>query len=75
MEAATLDELYGVINESVMLLMHDLLADNELETFFRQRGWQFSGLPAAPDPKDIEFALPPIELIMQNMHGSERRAH
>lgn len=75
MEADTLDELYSVIHEALHLLMRDLLADNEIESFFRQRGWEISDIPQSNSADDVQFALPPIELIMQNVHGSERRAH
>ncbi len=73
-EADSLDELHRLIPETMRLLMFDLLADNELDAFLRERGWQaIGGLPARPQ-EDLRFQVP-WELIVPGATGdSERRA-
>lgn len=44
-EAESLDELNSLISETVHLLMADLLEDNELHDFLRERGWKTDALP------------------------------
>jgi hypothetical protein len=74
MEADSLDELHGLIPESIHLLMIDLLQDNELDAFLRARGWQASNLPD-PTEDDVQFEVP-WELIAEGVRGGgERRAH
>src|ERR1700733_431333 len=46
MEADSIDELRSLINEAMQLLLVDLLQDNELEEYLRERGWK--ALPPAP---------------------------
>jgi hypothetical protein len=45
LEANSLDELYSVINEGVHFLFQDLVKNNELDEYLRERGWQASGMP------------------------------
>lgn len=74
MEAESLDELHGLIPESIHLLMLDLLQDNELDAFLRERGWHASNIPA-PTDDDVQFEVP-WELIAEGARASgERRAH
>jgi hypothetical protein len=58
LEADSLDELYSVINEGVHLLFRDLLKDNELDQYLRERGWHAAGMPEGPVGDDIEFRVP-----------------
>ena len=62
LEANSLDEIYSLIPEAIHLLMHDLLADNEIQPFLREIGWQFPGeLPKPTEDVRIEV---PWELIV-----------
>ena len=71
MEAESLDELHSVISESIHALMQDLLSDNELDAFLRERGWSAT-FPAKVDPESVEFAVP-WQLVAEGNRGSERR--
>lgn len=73
-EADTLDELQGVINESMQLLLTDLLHDNELDRFLRERGWTARNLPKVGEDEAVfDF---PWELVVRGKSlDSERRAH
>jgi hypothetical protein len=62
LEASSLDELHGLIHESMHLLFFDLLSDNELVPFLKERGWRAVNLPAQPE-SDLEFDVP-WELIV-----------
>jgi hypothetical protein len=73
MEADSLDELHGVIPEAIHLLMIDLLEDNELDKYLRERGWQALNMPSRPDG-DVQFDVP-WQLIAEGARGTERRAH
>lgn len=72
-EADSLDELHSVINESMQLLLVDLLRDNELEPFLREHGWK-AQLPAAVDPSAVQFNVP-WQLVAEGSNDSARRAH
>lgn len=72
-EADSLDELHSVINESIQLLMVDLLEDDELSSYLHARGWHASNLPAVHDG-DVEFDVP-WHLIAEGRLDTERRAH
>lgn len=72
-EADSLDELYSVINETLQLVLVDLLRDNELQKFLRERGWK-ARVPAQIDPADVQFNVP-WQLIAKGAHDSARRAH
>jgi hypothetical protein len=73
MEAESLDELHSVIHEATNALMHDLLSDNELAAFLKERGWTADNIPAG-DSKYVDFSVP-WELIAEGSHGPERRAN
>ena len=73
-EAETLDELHSVIGESIQLLMIDLLEDDELDHYLRDRGWTAVNLPRGQGVRDVEFHVP-WELIAEGARGPERRAH
>jgi hypothetical protein len=73
MEADTLDELHGLIPETIHLLMVDLLEDNELDRYLKEKGWRAIGIPAKPDG-DIEFDVP-WYLVAEGARGSQRRAY
>jgi hypothetical protein len=58
-EAESLDELYSVINETMQLMLFDLLADNELDRFLKDHGWKAMHLPHhVKNPEDIQFRVP-----------------
>jgi hypothetical protein len=73
MEAESLDELHSVIPEAIHLLMVDLLEDNELDQYLRDRHWTASGVPQQTHG-DVKFDVP-WELIVEGARGSERCAH
>ena len=74
LEADSEDELRSLIPEAMDLLMGDLLSDNELDGFLKEKGWQAINLPARPDG-DIKFEVP-FELIAAGARrDSERRPH
>lgn len=73
-EADTLDELHSLIDETLQLLLTDLLRDNELDQFLREHGWKAVNLPAKAIPNDVEFNVP-WELVAESARDSERRAH
>src|ERR1017187_5257936 len=57
MEGESLDDLLQNINESVQLLLVDLLETGELNEFLRHRGWR--ALPADPQQQGpVEFDVP-----------------
>jgi hypothetical protein len=72
-EADSLDELHSVINESMQLLLVDLLKDNELEAFLREHGWH-ARVPATVDPSAVQFNVP-WQLVAEGSNDSTRRAH
>ena len=73
-EAESLDELHSVIDETMQLLLVDLLQDNELEQFLRDRGWRASNMPEAGSAEDVEFEVP-WEVIVEGARGLQRQAH
>lgn len=72
-EADSLDELYSIINETMQLMLVDLLRDNELPQFLIEHGWQ-ADVPVAINPADVQFNVP-WQLIVQGANDSARRAH
>ena len=75
MEASSLDELHSLIEEAMQLLLTDLLADNELDRFLKDRGWAAFKQGAITSPSDVKFEVP-WELIAKDRMGDpERRAH
>jgi hypothetical protein len=73
MEADSLDELHCVIPEAIHLLMVDLMEDNELDRYLRDKRWTASSVPNQAQG-EVEFNVP-WELIVEGARGSERRAH
>jgi hypothetical protein len=75
MEAATLDELHGVINETIQLVLTDLLHDNELDAYLKAHGWTATNLHDVRIEEDVCFDVP-WELIADGSRAnSERRPH
>lgn len=72
-EAESLDDLRSVIDETMQVVLTDLLRDNELQQFLRDHGWQ-AQLPQQADPEEVRFNVP-WELIAQGGNDPERRAH
>ena len=73
-EADSLDELYSVIDETMHVVLLDLLLDDELDRYLQERGWQARGAPVAAKTEDIKFDVP-WELIAEGARDPERRAH
>jgi hypothetical protein len=70
MEGATLDELYANINDSVQLLMTDLMESGELDAFLKSRGWRLAS-QAERQQGDVEFDVP-FELLVRAGRDSAR---
>lgn len=75
-EADSLDELHSVIDESIQLVLRDLLHENELEAFLREHGWSPMNYPVRVNPgEEVRFDVP-WELIAEGQaRDSERRAN
>ena len=73
MEADSLDELHSLIPETIHLLMTDLLEDNELDQYLKDKGWQATGVPPLPE-RDVSFEVP-WYLVAEGARGSQRGAH
>ncbi len=74
-EAESLDELHSVINETIQLVLLDLLRDNELDKFLKDHGWRTTHMPMNKiDQADIEFNVP-WQLIAKGNRDSQRRSH
>ncbi|MFH1043515.1 MAG: hypothetical protein V1796_00260 [Pseudomonadota bacterium] len=71
-EANSLDELYGLIDETMQLVLTDILRDNELDQFLLERGWRVQNMPTVTRPEDVRFNVP-WELIAESARDSERR--
>jgi hypothetical protein len=75
MEAESLDELHSVIEEALQLLLTDLLRDNELDAFLRERGWNAVNLPGKVIPgEEVRFDVP-WHLIAESNRDLGSRAH
>ena len=74
-DAVSLDELNDIIKEAIQLLLVDLLLDNELDRFLRERGWIAHNLPRDRTDEDVEFKVPLELLVSESTGGSERRPH
>ncbi len=72
-EGDTLDEVYSLIPEASHALLVDLLADDELDAFLKQRGWEATGIPTDQGGDDIEFSVP-WNLVAQGAVGGPRRS-
>lgn len=70
MEGVSLDELFASINDSVQLLMSELLASGELDDFLKSRGWRL-GSQAVQQQGPVEFDVP-IELLVRAGRDSAR---
>lgn len=70
-EANSLDELYSLIPETIHLLMHDLLIDNELQPFLKEIGWRFPG--ELPKPTEDVRIQVPWELVVSGEMGDTTR--
>ena len=75
MEGDSLDELHSLIPEAFFALFIDLLEDDELDQFLRERGWQAMNKPSGPIHDDIEFSIPWDLVAPGAACGSERRPH
>jgi hypothetical protein len=74
-EADSESELRSLIPESIHLLFSDLLADDELDQFLRERGWRAHHMPSPTERDDVRFDVP-WELIAESARRDpERRAH
>lgn len=73
-EADSLDELYGLIPETLHLMLFDLLVDNELDRFLREIGWQVQGEMPAKPTDDLRFNVPWQLVVPGEMNGRQRRA-
>lgn len=69
MEGESLDDLFKNIEESVQLLMLDLLETGELEGFLQHRGW--TALPTGPQQGPVEFQVP-YDLLVRTARDSAR---
>jgi hypothetical protein len=67
-------DLWMNIQESINLVLNDLLKNGELGTFLQSKGWKSTTLPrqhTGPYPFEV-----PIELVMQQaQRGTARAAH
>ena len=73
LEAETLDELHGVIEEGIQLMLRDLLEDNELEAYLREMGWSAAPIPHGQLPHNIEFDVP-WQLVAERARDIARSA-
>ena len=74
MEADSLDDLRSLIDETMQLVLIDLLEDNELDQFLRAHGWRVERLPTKHSVQKVSFDVP-WHLIAEGVRDSERRAH
>ena len=72
MQAETLDEMYSLIGEGLSRLFSDLIADNELDQFLKERGWKSEtmidkgeGGPRVRIPWDFSFPQSSDDLAQQ----------
>ena len=75
-EADSLDELHSVINETIQLILSDLLRDNELDAFLRDHGWKALNIPInVANLDNVQFNVP-WQLIAEGARNDpQRRAH
>ena len=68
-------DLWLNIQESLQLVLNDLLRNGELDEFLRVRGWRvMTSLPSKASVGPVPFDVP-FELISQAQHDSARAAH
>jgi hypothetical protein len=69
-QSATWGELMEDFSETLNGILTDLLRNNELDRFMRDRGWSTAGnIPERPD--NVRFDLPFLPAMMAN-HGPQR---
>lgn len=73
-EADSENELRSVIDETMQMLLVDLLRDNELEQFLRERGWRARRPSAETDPAEVKFKVP-WQLVRERQRDTQRRTH
>lgn len=73
-EADSENELRSLIDETMQLLLGDLLRDNELEQFLSERGWRIRKPPAETDPAEVKFKMP-WQLVREGQRDTQRRTH
>lgn len=69
MQGESLDELLASINDSVQLLLRDLLESGELDAFLKHRGWRL--VPGVQQEGQVEFDVP-IALLVRADRDSAR---
>jgi len=62
------------IQESLQLVMNELLRSGELDGFLRSHGWRASALPVGPTKARVPFEVP-FQLIRQAQSDSARAAN
>lgn len=67
-------ELRSLIPEALHLMMFDLLSDQELDQFLREKGWSASMIPVRPEA-EIKFDVPWHIIAEGARRDSQRRAH
>jgi hypothetical protein len=75
MEADSLDELYSITNEAMHVLLTDLLEDNELDQFLRERGWATEHVPGGARGRNVGFKVPWSFSFPEQQGDPEHRAH
>lgn len=72
MEADSLDELHSLIDETLQLVLIDLLEDDEFERYLQEHGWTARNLPSHPTD-EVEFDVPWQLLVEGARRDSDRR--
>jgi len=72
-EGDTLDEVFGLVDESTGLLFADLIDDNEFDRFLRDKGWtRQDGFDGSDIDAEIDL---PFQLVIEGgKRGEVRRA-
>ena len=68
-------ELAQNIQESLQLVMNNLLHSGELDGFLRSHGWRASALPARPTDARVPFDVPFQLIAQQAQNGPARAGH
>lgn len=66
-------ELYLNANESVQLVMNDLLKTGQLDSFLRERGWRVISRPQGTVTGPVPFEVP-MELVAQQAQRDPSRS-
>ena len=74
MEADSLDELHSIVGETLQFVLADLLHDNELDAYLRERGWQVIGQQPIATNAKVHFQVP-WELVVRDAGDSPRSAN